>query len=222
MSRFPDTPVTLLTRLSSQLTGEDEENWARFFEIYQPAMIAFVRGRLADNGAFDAEDVVQAVLVKLVAVLRQGKYDRTKGGFRAYLAVMLRNTLFSFFRHERARPDSDATYLAELSADDTKLKLSPEVFARLEADGSSAVCVQSHLDAELDAKWMAACHRSAVEHVLTKTALKAEHKRVYRALEASEMTSEAVAKAFGMTAANVRQIKSRIDRMIAAYERQFS
>lgn len=203
MSRFPDTPVTLLTRLSSQLTGEDEANWARFFELYQPAMIAFVRGRLADNGAFDAEDVVQAVLVKLVAVLRQGTYDRTKGGFRAYLAVMLRNTLFSFFRHERARPDCDATYLAELSADDPKLKLSPEVFARLEAD------------------WTSARHTAALEHLLTQTALKAETKAVFRDLELSGDTCEAVAKRHNLTAANVRQIKSRLSRMLAALEARF-
>lgn len=204
VSRFPDTPVTLLTRLSSQLTGEDEENWTRFFELYQPAMRRFVEA-LSEFGAREAEDVVQDVLLSVVEVLRSGKYDPTRGKFRAYLAQMLRNRLYSLVRKNAARPEGSAD-----SLDDG------------DADGSSAVCVQSHLDAELDAKWMAACHRSAVEHVLTKTALKAEHKRVYRALEASEMTSEAVAKAFGMTAANVRQIKSRIDRMIAAYERQFS
>lgn len=204
MSRFPDTPVTLLTRLSSQLTGEDEENWTRFFELYQPAMVAFVRARLEDNGAFDADDVVQSVLAKLVDVLRRGGYDRSKGSFRSYLAVMLRNTLFSFFRHEGSRPDGEADSLDEMPADDHNLRLSPEVFAHLEAE------------------WAAARHAAALEHLLTKTALNVETKAVFRELEETGETCEAVARRHHLSAANVRQIKSRLTRMLAALEAQLN
>ena len=45
MSVFPETSATLLARLAAQATGEDEAAWARFFELYEPAIVQFVRLR---------------------------------------------------------------------------------------------------------------------------------------------------------------------------------
>ena len=57
-----------------------------------------------------------------------------------------------------------------------------------------------------------------VEHVLTKTAISEQSKRVYSALERGQALRE-VAEAFGLSYAAVKQIKSRLDRAIAAVEK---
>lgn len=60
---FVQTQVTLLQRIATEKTGEDEATWARFFELYYPAMVAFAQ-RL--GGYDNAEDVASEVLAKLV------------------------------------------------------------------------------------------------------------------------------------------------------------
>ena len=200
MSLFPQTPSTLLTRLSAQLTGRSESDWARFFELYHPVMVAFVRGRMPTTGAFDAEDVVQDVLSKLVEVLRKGGYERERGHFHSFLAVMLRNALFSRFRYEQARPEGRATSFEMLPADDPNLGLPPEVFARLEAD------------------WARARHRVALDHLISETALNTQTKAVFRDLEETGDSCEVVARRHHLSEANVRQIKIRLSRMLAALE----
>ena len=69
-----------------------------------------------------------------------------------------------------------------------------------------------------DLRWRMAVHAAAVEHVLTKTAISEQSKRVYSALERGQSLRE-VAEAFGLSYAAVKQIKSRLDRAIAAVEK---
>ena len=38
---FQETSVTLLQRIAVEKTGEDQAAWARFFELYEPAMLKF-------------------------------------------------------------------------------------------------------------------------------------------------------------------------------------
>ncbi|MCR5414713.1 MAG: hypothetical protein K6F50_08335 [Kiritimatiellae bacterium] len=200
MSIFPKTPTTLITRLAAAMTGEDEANWVKFFELYQPAMVVFVESFGLARSTMEAEDVVQGVLAKLVGVLREGRYDGAKGRFRNYLATLCRNELFSLCRHERARPDSAAIPLGSLE----EAGLEPSVPA---------------ISAEiLEAEWRAARHKAAVRHILEHTALKDETKAIFRELEKTGESCAAVAKRFGVSAACARQIKSRVGRMVAAVE----
>ena len=78
---FVQTQVTLLQRIAMEKTGEDEATWARFFELYYPAMVAFAKGL---GGNDNAEDVASEVLVKLVDVLRHGRYERQPGSLTCY------------------------------------------------------------------------------------------------------------------------------------------
>lgn len=196
---FPDTPSTLLTRLAAQIDGSDESDWARFFELYHPAMVHFVNGRRGTL-PIDADDVVQDVLVRLVDILRSGRYDRSRGRFRAFLGVTLRNELFSAIRRLTARPEFWGTPLDALPPSDPALQ------------------IPSTTDAQLELSWRQARHAAAVEHILTETALAEQSKRVFRELESTGDSCEAVARRLGLSPATVRQIKSRVSRMVAAVE----
>ena len=195
MSAFPETPATLLVKLAAQVTGEDEANWARFVDLYVPAIRDFARHR---GDGRDVDDIVQEVLVGLVRVLRGNNFSvrEGKGNFRAYLAKMIRSQLYMAYRREKARglgltvPIEDAE---------------PSVPADI-------------VTAAIDAEWAAARHRAAVEHVLTKTLVSDLNKRLYRAYVLEERPIGEVARAFGVTRNQVSQAKARIGRMVAAIE----
>ena len=202
MSAFPDTPVTLLARLAAQVTGRsDEAAWVRLFELYEPAIRKFSERHGA--GA-DGEDVAQEIFLKLVGVLRGGgfKVGDGAGKFRSYLATLIRHELVSRWRRTRARGGDGLVSL----------------------DGPGA-CLDLPVDSEtaavIDAKWRLARHAAAVEHALTKTALSAQSKAVYRAYVLEERPIGEVAAAFGLPNNAVSQIKTRVERMIAAIEAEY-
>ena len=201
MSTFPDTSTTLLAKLAERETGVDQSAWFRFFALYQPVMTEFARTKGAGD---DAEDVVQEVFASLAKAFQAGRYARDKGSFRAYLAKMLRNELISRFRRRSVRPERDAVGITEAEVEAEKmLQTAPSVYSGPD-------------DAE---GWKLARHRIAVEHVLTKTALSEQSRQIYRRLMASGDNCAAVARETGVAAATVRQVKSRVSRMISAFEK---
>lgn len=195
-SIFPNTSITLLRSIAAEKTGGNEGEWARFFELYHPAMRKFVQMKANRN---DVDDIVQDVLVKLVDVLRNGKYEPQPGvKFRSYLARLLYNELVSHFRKDRARGDGNFIPVESVS---------------LPVDSDAALA--------MDMQWKLALHQSAVEHVLTKTALAEQSKAVYRAYAVEERPIEEVAAEFGITKNYVSQIKTRVDRMVSAVEDEY-
>src|SRR5437016_2406432 len=85
------TSATLLGRLRRQPT--DQAAWEQFVEQYGPLVYAWCRQwRLQDA---DAEDVTQAVLVKLTARMRTFAYDPA-GSFRGWLRGLARHTWSDF------------------------------------------------------------------------------------------------------------------------------
>ena len=190
MSSFPTTSTTLLANLAEQESGIDQAEWNRFFALYYPVMVEFARARGAGD---DSEDVVQEVLADLVKVFQEGRYVSGKGQFKSYLATMLRNELISRFRRKQAKSRVDGR-------------------ARTPAAPSAAF-----FDDDLPV-WNLARHRAAVDHVLTKTALSEQSRRIYRELLATGDNCAKVARRMGLPAATVRQVKSRVSRMIAAFE----
>lgn len=195
MSAFPETSATLLVKLAAQVTGEDEANWMRFADLYVPAMRDFARGH---GDPSQADDVVQEVLARLVALFRGNRFRVRDGvgNFRAYLATMIRNELYAAFRKEQARGGGRTVPLDE---------------ADLVDSGESVT-------AALDLEWAAARHRAAVEHALTKTLLSKQNREIYRAYVLEERDIDDVARAFGVPRNQVSQVKTRVGRMIAALE----
>ena len=201
MSTFPDTSTTLLAKLAERETGIDQAAWYRFFALYQPVMVEFARTKGAGD---DAEDVVQEVFANLAKAFQAGRYAREKGSFRAYLAKMLRNELISRFRRCSVRPERDVVGITEAEVEaEKRLQTVPSVYSGPD-------------DAE---DWKIARHRIAVEHVLTKTALSEQSRQIYRRLMESGDNCAEVARRMNLPAATVRQVKSRVSRMIVAFEK---
>ena len=208
MSTFPTTSTTLLANLAERESGIDQAAWFRFFDLYQPVMVEFARLRGAGD---DAEDVVQEVLANLAKTFQSGRYERAKGSFRAYLGKMLRNELINRFRRMQTRPqilDMPQAGRARSSASpecSEPRSQPPEVYAPLSSDDVS--------------DWNLARHRAVVEHVLTKTAISEQSRRIYRRIMESGDNCAKVAREMGIADATVRQVKSRVSRMIAALAR---
>jgi DNA-directed RNA polymerase sigma subunit (sigma70/sigma32) len=75
---------------------------------------------------------------------------------------------------------------------------------------------------ESDADWRRAILAAAVEHVLTKTALSARDRDVYRFYVQEEHSIEETSEKFHLTRNNVSQIKTRIEKRIAAIGREMA
>ena len=202
MATFPDTPVSLLVRLSSEKTGIcDEAGWTRLFELYAPAIKMFAEERgIAD----ESEDVVQDIFMRLVEILRERRVSvgGDAGKFRRYLATLVRNELVSRWRKRKVRGDG-----VNLSLDDP----SSGVEATVDSDAAAIV----------DAKWRLARRKAAVDWALAKTALSAQSKAVYRAYVIEGRDIADVAASFGISRNSVSQIKTRVERMAAAIEAEF-
>ena len=202
MANFPDTPVSLLVRLASDRTGiRDEAGWTRLFELYAPAIKAFAEER---GGEGESEDVVQEIFMRLAEVLREGrvKVGGDAGKFRRYLATLVRNELVSRWRRRVSRGEG-----LRVSLDD------PGAGIEATVDSDAATIV--------DVKWRLARRKAAEEWVLTKTALSAQSKAVYRAYVLDERPIGEVAAEFGIPRNSVSQIKTRVERLVSAIENEF-
>ena len=200
---FPETPQTLLKKIADLANGDDAAVWLEFVELYTPPLRHFVRFVDRALSEADAEDAVQDVLIRLVGVLRKEGIDRKKGKFRDFLATMTRRLLIDRYRETVVRPEV---------ADEADVEL-----RRNQTDTHIGVADPGEL---VDAVWILAVRKSAIEHVLTRTAVSEQSKRVYRAIVEEQRDLKEVAAAFDLSYAAVKQIKSRLDRAVTAVEQR--
>ena len=197
----PDTPQTLLRKIAEFANGDDSAEWVRFVELYEPVIRHYVaaHGGVAES---DVDDVVQDIFVRLVGVLRNGAYKPDKGRFRNYLGAMVRRLLVDRYRRAAARGEGITEPLDEDSQD---IK-----------DGA--------IDAAtiVDVRFRAARHEAAIEHVLSRTILEKRTVAAYREYVLEGQPAAEVAARHGITINNLRQLKHRLDRMIAAIEAAYS
>ena len=194
--RFIRTQLTLISRLAKNTESAHEEDWARFFDLYYPALVKFAE---LHGGGAAAEDVAQETLVKVVNAFRTGRYTPRPGvRFRAYLLTILRNELSLFYRREQVRGAG-----RKVAVDETSASVPEEAGARL------------------DVEWRMARHQVAVEHVLGKVVIAERTKQVYRAHAIEGRPIAEVAAEFRLSRNEVSQIKLRMDRRIAAVESMF-
>ena len=196
MSAFPETSMTLLKKIAVQVTGEREAAWVRFFGLYEPAIKRFVAWH---DSSHDPDDVVQDIFLKLVNVVQSGGYDSSKGSFRAFLSTMIRRHLVSLYRKDQARGAG-----LHVDIDDAEPSVSANVAE------------------QIDLKWRMARHQSAIEHVLTKTAISAQSRDIYRAYVEDGCSLDEVVAQFGVTKAVIYKIKSRVEQMAAIIEEEFA
>ena len=212
MSVFPPTSMTLLQKLAVEATGGNEASWVRFFGLYTPAMRRFIE---LNDHTHDPDDVIQDVYIKLVEILETNQYDADKARFRTFLAMLIRRQLISLYRKEQARGGNATISLDAMQEPDESGRAAS---ARVAADLS----VPATQADEIDLTWAKAKHEAAVEHVLTKTALSAQTKAVYRAYVLENRPADQVAAEFGIAENLVFQIKFRVDKAISVIEEEYA
>ena len=199
MSIFPHTPRTLIRSLRELADGQDEARWARFVELYEPAIRDFIRLQDPDMPEADRDDLVQDTFVRMVPAIRNGVFDPSKGRFRNFLASVVRNLMVDRLRANAVRSSAAALAAAE----------------RLSGTESPAAAEL------LDVKWRLARHHAAVERVFERSALSEQSRRVYAMMEIDGLSTGEIVARTGLSANAVRRIISRVRRMVAAVEAEY-
>ena len=145
--------------------------------------------------------MVQDVYVHLVKILSERRYDAEKSQFRTFLKMLIRRQIIRIYRHERSH------------GADLEVPLKSQ---------TKASVVQPEQGLALDLAWIKARRAAAVEHVLTKTALSAKTKAVYRAHVIDGMPADKTCEKFGIDGNYLRQIKFRVEKAIALVEAELS
>lgn len=209
MSVFPVTSATLIAKIRDLGPDHDTAQWVRFWDSYSLAIRKFAALK---GGEENADDIVMQVLAKLVDVLRSGKYAPEKGKFHSYLATMIVNEVRMAHRKDLVRAaDRRVSIDAPIAGEDgSKTALSDMLPA------------PDRVNEAIEEDWRQAVLRSAIEHVLTRTALSDRDRRVYRAYALEGRDIGEVAEEFGLSRNNVSQIKTRIDKRVVAFGRELA
>ena len=199
MAVFPATPATLIRSLGELAERSDDAHWARFVELYEPAIREFIRLQDPDIPAADRDDLVQETFARLVPALRNRVFDPGKGRFRNFLATVVRRLMIDRMRELTARRTGGAVPIEEVEP-----------------------VAETPAAAELvDMKWRLARHHAAVEHVFAKSALSEQSRKVYLMSEVDGLAMKDIAAKLGLAPNAVRRIASRVRRMIAAVEAEY-
>ena len=199
MAIFPQTPRTLIRSLGELDATMDEARWARFVELYEPAIREFIRLQDPDIPAADRDDLVQETFARLVPALRNRVFDPKKGSFHTFLSVIVRRLMIDRLRTLSARRTDGAMPLADVEP-------AAETPAAAEL---------------LDMKWRLARHHAAVELVFAKSALSEQSRRVYLMSEVDGLPMKDIAAKLGLAPNAGRRIASRVRKMIAAVEGEY-
>jgi RNA polymerase sigma-70 factor (ECF subfamily) len=182
----PVTPLSLLERAR----GRDENAWGRLVALYQP-LVLFWCGR-AGVPASEAEDVAQEVFAAVARDLGGFHRDRPGDTFRGWLRVVTHNQVLLHVRRNKGR------VLAEGGSD---------ALDRLQGVADPLPGVEQAEQPEMDL-----LYRRALEQVRSEF-----EEPTWRAfwLTAIEGRSPAgLAGELGMSAAAIRQAKSRVLRRL--------
>ena len=196
---WPQTPKTLLTRIADLAEGEDEVEWARFVELYGPAIGRFIRLLDPDIPDADVDDMVQDTLVKLVSLLRGKAFDPQRAKFSTWLGTIVRRQMVDRMRRRKARNA------------DSHVPLEDEMLSTADSDPA----------AMMDVAWRLARHQAAVRHVFAKSALSLQNRQIYLMATVDGLSPKEIAQRLGIKENVVRAIRSRVAKMIEAVEGQF-
>ena len=93
-----NTRYTLLKKLQDD---NNEKNWEEFVQYYSPYIFVIIRR--FNVGAHDSEELLQDVLVKIWKNISKFDAEKYECRFRTWLGVMIRNTVFNFFKSKASR-----------------------------------------------------------------------------------------------------------------------
>lgn len=103
------TRPSLLLRLRDL---QDADAWSRFVDLYGPFVARWCQ--LLGLQEADAADVTQAVLLKLMNIIQQWNYDRSKGTFRNWLRQVTHNIAIDLQRSWKERAAGDSVIMSGL------------------------------------------------------------------------------------------------------------
>jgi RNA polymerase sigma-70 factor (ECF subfamily) len=103
---MPETRVSLLVRVRNLGDGR---SWDEFHAIYRPLIFGYLRGWGIKE--HDANDLMQVVFSRLMAILPSFELDRGKGRFRSYLRSMTRNAMVAEIRGKKARDEAEEEWV---------------------------------------------------------------------------------------------------------------
>jgi RNA polymerase sigma factor (sigma-70 family) len=122
MAHYPDKWLATRTTLISRLRDwEDESSWSHFLDTYGPVVfgVALKSGLTPE----DAEEVVQDTVIAIAKHVRQFRYDRSKGSFKAWILAVARSKMVDRWRKAQRQParaepaasfDSETTFIERL------------------------------------------------------------------------------------------------------------
>lgn len=90
------TRTSLLLRVKDP---RDQVAWGEFHELYAPLLYAYARARGLSHD--DAEDVRATCYETLVKQLPDFEYDKAKGGFKAWLRMLVQRRVVDLWRRQR-------------------------------------------------------------------------------------------------------------------------
>jgi RNA polymerase sigma-70 factor (ECF subfamily) len=183
----PATSITLLERLRRQ--PADQEAWAEFVRRYGPLVYRWCRRWHLQEA--DAQDVTQAVLVRLAEKMRTFRYDPS-GSFRAYLKTLARYAWCDFLEGDKqpGAGTGDSNVLRALES--------------AEAGDDLA----QRLEAQFDQELLAEAEARVRERVEARTW------EAFRLTAVEGLTGAAAAAQVGMKVATVFKAKSKVQKML--------
>ncbi len=191
------TPTTNKSLLDDLAQNPDSERIDEFASIYEPVMrryasqaLSRLRNALCES---DQDDLVQEAFVAVRRALAQFRYDPSKGKFRNYLSLTIRNLAWRFQRK------SAAARLAE-----------PETLASLDASGDGAQSDAETRDLMLSV-WSVAYALVVAKRGFTPNTL-----AIFRSHVLEDNPVDQVAAEFKVKTNAVYQIKDRILRAVRA------
>ena len=124
MNKSLNTRVTLLDKIKSK---NDNDSWDDYDRYYRSYIYALLRKMKINH--HDCEDLAQLVLLKSWRNLPKFNYDKNRGKFRTWLAVMTRNITRDFINSKSVRNQNQEIEFIEDCFQDTDSEFEKKVEA---------------------------------------------------------------------------------------------
>lgn len=187
---MPTTRASLLSRVRD---SADQEAWGLFEREYRELVLRYCRARGLQE--FDAEDVLQIVMISLARALPNFTYRPELGRFRDYLGRAVRNTILRL----RTGPLSSRATLRQVALPQEELE------ALTDPAGEEA-------DEVWEREWMNHHYARALGSL--RKSFRPDTLAVFEALVAGSSVPEVCAR-FGVDAESVYQSGSRVRRRLS-------
>ena len=184
MNEEHNTRYTLLQKLQ---TSDSEKNWDEFVRYYSPYIYVII-SRFGVQTE-DSQELMQDVLVKIWKNI--GKYDREKYQcrFRTWLGVMIRNTVFNFFKSKATRnAQSNVSY--------------DDIIGKLE------LISEAEVNRIADIEWKNYITNLAWDNL--KESFSELTVKVFEASIDTDLSNKEIAEKFGTSESSVRVFKMRV------------